>query len=318
MPAAEKEAQRTFFRSHPPSGACHDAHPRVAAVREGLCGRFSPAWQFDLAHRLSAATLLGGAALLIAVLGLGALAFVNRPLQYASFVAGWRLTTWASAVSLVVQGAMLTWLAFWVPAFFFHRYSPKLIVVVALGMAVAVVLAVAAIFRRLPRDNAVTGETIAQADAPQLWQRVRALAARLGTEPPAPHRGGHRRQLLRDRGAADRAGARAHGPNAVRQPSAAAGAGPARGRCGAGARTGPPGRWRYAQQCPPGPQAGAVRPLPERGARGRPVGAGVAAAHPSIARSSGSPSRGTAASANSAPTARPRTRCRPRASPGRS
>ncbi|AVS94203.1 peptidase M48 [Paracidovorax avenae] len=184
MPAAEKEAQRAFFRSHPPSGACQDTHPRVAAVRERLCGRFSPAWQFDMAHRLSAATLLGGAALLLSVLGLGALAFVNRPLQYASFVAGWRLTTWASAASLVVQGAMLTWLAFWVPAFFFHRYSPKLILVVALGMAVAVYLAVAAIFRRLPRDNAVTGETIAEADAPQLWQRVRALAARLGTEPP--------------------------------------------------------------------------------------------------------------------------------------
>ncbi|WP_019702431.1 hypothetical protein [Paracidovorax oryzae] len=67
MPAAEKEAQRAFFRSHPPSGACHDTHPRVAAVREGLCGRFSPGWQFDLARRLSAATFLAGAALLLSV-----------------------------------------------------------------------------------------------------------------------------------------------------------------------------------------------------------------------------------------------------------
>ena len=184
MPADEKAAQKEFFRNHPPSGACHDAHPRVAEVRERLCSPYSSAWQFDMARRVSLAVLLAGGVLLLVVLALGALAFANRPLQYASFMAGWRITTWASALSLVVQGALLTWLAFWVPAFFVHKYSPKLIILIGLGVAGAVWMAVSAIFRKVPRDNEVTGETLSEADAPQLWNRVRALAARLGTEPP--------------------------------------------------------------------------------------------------------------------------------------
>ena len=87
-----------------------------------------------MARKLSLWTLVASAALLLAVLGLGALAFADRKLQYASFVAGWRLTSWASATALVVQGTMAVWLSFWVTAFFFHKYSPKLVLFV--GFAV--------------------------------------------------------------------------------------------------------------------------------------------------------------------------------------
>ena len=105
-------------------------------------------------------------------------------MQYASFVTGWRLTTWASAASLLVQGALAVWLSYWVTAFFFHKYSPKLIVFVGIAVALGVFVAVAGVFRRVHFDNQAVGELVSEADAPALWKRIRHLAQRLNTEPP--------------------------------------------------------------------------------------------------------------------------------------
>ena len=184
MPAAEKQVQKDFYRANPPSTICTNQDPEVTDYREAMCETYGELWQFNLVRKLSLWSMVAGVVLLVAVLALGALAFVNRRLQYTSFVTGWHLTTWASATSLVVQGALAVWLSFWVTAFFMHKYWPKLIILVGIVVACGVFMAVVSIFKRVQLNNGVDGELISEADAPLLWARIRHMAERLKTEPP--------------------------------------------------------------------------------------------------------------------------------------
>ena len=184
LPSAEKQARKDYYRSNPPSTICNSTDPEAQDYRAAMCERYGDVWQFNMARTVSLGTLVASGVLLVAVLGLGALAFVDRKMQYASFVTGWHLTTWASAASLVVQGAMAVWLSFWVTAVFFHKYSPKLIIVVGLAVAAGVFVAVAGIFKRVQSDSRAVGELVSEVDAPMLWKRIRHMAQRLKTDPP--------------------------------------------------------------------------------------------------------------------------------------
>lgn len=184
MPPAEKQARKDYFLSNPPSTICDNRSAEAQEYREALCERFSDVWQFHMAHKVSFWTLVASVVLLLVVLGLGALAFADRTLQYSSFVVGWRLTTWASAAALVVQGAMAVWLSFWVTAFFFHKYSPKLVLFVGFAVLAGVLVAVAGIFKRVQSQSRAVGELVSEDDAPLLWQRIRHMARRLKTDPP--------------------------------------------------------------------------------------------------------------------------------------
>jgi len=184
LPSAEKQARKDYYRGNPPSTICSSTDPEAQDYRAAMCERYGDVWQFNMARTVSLGTLVASGVLLVAVLGLGALAFVDRKMQYASFVTGWHLTTWASAASLVVQGAMAVWLSFWVTAVFFHKYSPKLIIVVGLAVAAGVFVAVAGIFKRVQSDSRAVGELVSEADAPMLWKRIRHMAQRLKTDPP--------------------------------------------------------------------------------------------------------------------------------------
>lgn len=184
MPPAEKQARKDYFRQNPPSVLCGSTDPLAQDYREALCERFSDTWQFDMARTASLWTLVASGLLLLAVLGLAALAFADRTLRYTSFVAGWRLTTWASAAALVVQGAMAVWLSFWLTAFFFRQYSPKLVLVVGFAVLAGVLVAVAGLFKRVHSESRAVGEVVAEEDAPVLWKRIRHLAERLKTAPP--------------------------------------------------------------------------------------------------------------------------------------
>ncbi|MBV7431324.1 MULTISPECIES: M48 family metallopeptidase [unclassified Acidovorax] len=184
MAPAEKQARKDYYRSNPPSTICGSADPEAQDYREALCERFSDVWQFDMARKVAFWTLVAGAVLMVAVLGLGALAFADRTLQYTSFVTGWRLTTVASAAALLVQGAMAVWLSFWVTAFFFHKYSPKLVLFVGFVVLAGVLVAVRGIFKRVQSSNQAVGELVSEDDAPLLWKRIRHMAQRLKTDPP--------------------------------------------------------------------------------------------------------------------------------------
>ncbi len=131
--SADDKAQATeFYRSHPLSKACDATAPDDRDFHDKVCSPYSMQWQFHWADHAAIWTLVLGAALLAAALVLGALAFANRGLRYASFVAGWRLMTVSSAVEVVLQSAMLVWLSFWLTAYFWHSYYIKLIAIAVL------------------------------------------------------------------------------------------------------------------------------------------------------------------------------------------
>lgn len=172
-----------FFATHAPSESCAGVE-MIVAPDGGFCGTGSPLWQFWWVEKLAAWTLLGSVALLALMVALGRLAFARRAWQLGSFLAGRRVLVVASALMLVLQGAFATWLSYWVTAFFFDIYIPKLILLVAIVVAVAVFGAVRAILTRAKIDDRVQGERIAADAAPALWTRIREMAGRLGTAPP--------------------------------------------------------------------------------------------------------------------------------------
>lgn len=144
----------------------------------------SPLWQFQVVMDVSAYTLVAGILLLTTISGLGAAAFFDRRTQYLSFVIGWRLLTFACAVEVVIQGILLVWLSFWVTAVFFKIYILKLILVIAIGAALAVFYAVVCIFKRVPRGTDMEGEPVDKDNAPALWAHVRSLAEKANILPP--------------------------------------------------------------------------------------------------------------------------------------
>jgi len=184
LSAGDKAQATEFYRSHPLSRACSATAPEDKNFHDKVCSPYSMHWQFHWADRAAGWTLVLGAALLAAALVLGALAFANRGLRYASFVAGWRLMTVSSALEVALQGAMLVWLSFWVTAYFWHSYYVKLIIIAGIAAAVAVFYAIYTLFKKLPFGNEIEGEVVAEADAPRLWERIRQLAARVKTAPP--------------------------------------------------------------------------------------------------------------------------------------
>lgn len=184
MPAQEKQEAEAFFSSVLASTTCFSSDPRIASYRDGVCERFSSLWQFAATERTALVTVVCNTMLLFILAGLGALAFANRGAQYRSFVVGWRLLIGAAAAQVIVQGAFLVWLSFWLTAWFMEVYSIKLIAAIGLLVAVAVLTAVVAIFRKVSRDNRVHGEIVPPEQAAALWARVREFARRLDTSPP--------------------------------------------------------------------------------------------------------------------------------------
>ena len=180
----EKQATIDFYRQRPPSRICGNHEPQAQKYRDALCETYGELWQFDVLRRLALGTLLGGVALLATIGALGAVAFINRQWQYASFVVGWRVMMLASAAEVMLQGAMGVWLSFWVTAFFAQKYYIKLVAIVGLLVLAGVAVLVIKIFQRAPDNSTVDGETVSEADAPLLWRRIRHMAKRLKTAPP--------------------------------------------------------------------------------------------------------------------------------------
>jgi Zn-dependent protease with chaperone function len=184
LPSEEQEAVIDQFGRHPLSRICDDADPDAAKLRASACSTWGTVWQFDVARKASLGALALGAAILLAVAALGALAFANRSAQLWSLAVGWRLLMLGSAAEVVLQGAMCLWLSFWVTAFFFEKYYIKLVLVAAIFAMLGIFMVVAAIFRRPKLVNSVIGEVVGEQDAPRLWKRVREIAAKMKTAPP--------------------------------------------------------------------------------------------------------------------------------------
>lgn len=181
---AQKRQAADAYSDYSVTAVCASDAPEDEENREMACSRYSMLWQFHWAARVAVWTLVLGGLMLTSSLMLGALAFANRKLLYGSFVAGWRLLTGSSAVQVVLQSALVVWLSFWLTAYFWERYSIKLIGLAGILAVAAVFFAVYTLLKRMPSADEIEGEAVTETDAPRLWSHVRQLASRMRTAPP--------------------------------------------------------------------------------------------------------------------------------------
>lgn len=172
-----------FSSANPPSVLCRSESGAANSLPPGYdgCGDYQQiAWM----HQGSLASLGLGILSVFIVLLLAAIAYGSRDAQYWSFRAGWLYLQLSSVVQAVLQGVVFVLLSFWLTAFFFERYSPKLIVVSGLLALIAVFLVISLIFKRPGTDFSVAGERLGRDSSPLLWQHIEAICQRLRTQPP--------------------------------------------------------------------------------------------------------------------------------------
>lgn len=173
------------FRNTPPSSACSaTTDAALDAFRAEHCAPLSPKWQFVWANRISKVTVAGGVLLLLSCAWFGLAALRNREVQCRSVVNGWRVLVWGSMAELLVQGAMLTWLTYWLPATFWNKYFTQIIMLIAVLAGLAALSAIRTMCKRSSAAKVLDGEIITAQDAPELWARIGELAAKVGTPPP--------------------------------------------------------------------------------------------------------------------------------------
>jgi Zn-dependent protease with chaperone function len=185
MSSGDKQAAQAYYKANTASSTCFNGDPEVKQYRDDVCANYSEVWQFVVIEKLALLTLIGGGLLVALMLILGFLAFSRRSVQYVSFVFGWRTLTLASALEIILQGTFLVWLSFWITAYYWNEYVPKLIFIAGAVAVIAMFSAIISIFRKVKSDNVVQGELITPEAAPALWSRIREFADKLNTAPPA-------------------------------------------------------------------------------------------------------------------------------------
>ena len=111
-------------------------------------------------------------------------AFQSNRSQYWSLRLGLPVLQTTATIEVLGQGILIGFLSYWVTAHFLERFSPKFIGIMGVAVAVMVASILKVMFKRLDLTNEVEGEELTEAEAPHVWQRVRQMAAHLGTEPP--------------------------------------------------------------------------------------------------------------------------------------
>lgn len=140
--------------------------------------------QFSFMYQMSIWLLIATVGILAFIAILSIVAFMKREIQYISFVIGWRLLTVLTVIEVLLQGVITVWLSYWLTVFFFQVYIPKLILVVAVLVAMGVFYAIAGMFKRVDTKIYIEGEYISRASAAQLWNHIDTVAERLNTKAP--------------------------------------------------------------------------------------------------------------------------------------
>jgi len=184
MSPRQRLEAKTTVESITLAGLCRGTFPQFERLRTDTCAPGSEVWQFHAVRAVSLCATLLGISTLLAIVALALIGYFVPRLQVKVFTAGWWGLRAISGLEIVVQGALLVWLSFWLTAYFTHHYLPKLVLIAGLMAAAGVFAAVSAIFRRVPEDNTISGELIGETQAPHLWTRVKQLCVSLNTAPP--------------------------------------------------------------------------------------------------------------------------------------
>lgn len=166
------------------SALCADDSPETAAARADLAALCGDYQQIRWIKQASQASILLSLLTAVALGALAGLAFVGREAQYVALQAGWTWLQLASAAQVATQGLVAIGLSFWVTAFWFERFSVKLIFVIGALVLFGAFALIKSIFHRPDLSLPVVGKLILPTDAPALWERVMELARVTGTRPP--------------------------------------------------------------------------------------------------------------------------------------
>lgn len=165
-------------------------HPFSELVRnEAFGAQVDPKARFDYATfrwmiLLAVASIVAG----IGVFALGGICvLLSRQSQRAlhlSLSAGWQLLRIYGAIQVVVQGAMVLALSYWVTALWMHVYYPKLILIAGLLAVIGAFAVIKAIFKKPETGLQVDGVLLDPAGSPRLWADLGAICEQVGTAPP--------------------------------------------------------------------------------------------------------------------------------------
>lgn len=174
-----------FYGALEGGAICVSTALELGQIRQALGDACDDYGQFRWARRVAAASIGVG----LATLAVGALAtlaaFRARRLQIPAFRIAWNALRVASALQVAAQGLLLVALSYWVTVWWAEVYVPKLILIAAGLTVVGVGAILKAIFTKVDLVNEVEGKLVGEAEAPELWARLRTLAAGVGTEAPA-------------------------------------------------------------------------------------------------------------------------------------
>jgi Zn-dependent protease with chaperone function len=187
VPADQKEAVKKYnFAVFAPSKIC-GVEPKDEVTKqrqEKQCTYYETLGQFHIVQLVAFWTLVAGVGIFALILVLCGIAFINRRALYLSFLFSWRLLTVMTALEVTVQGALLVWLSYWLTAYFLERFSPKLVLMAAIVVALTAIYAVVRLFKWVKTRHRIEGEILTQQAEPILWARVKNIAAKMETAPP--------------------------------------------------------------------------------------------------------------------------------------
>jgi Zn-dependent protease with chaperone function len=141
-------------------------------------------WQFRWLIRTSFGSIVLSIA---AFLGVGLcvlMSLKSQLIQYYSLLVGWHALKIVGILQTLAQGLLLFAMSYWVPAFWFNVFIPKLTFVIGLLAIVGTFVVLMAFFKRLKSDMEVSGFRVDEPIAKQLWKRLQSICSTLKTDFP--------------------------------------------------------------------------------------------------------------------------------------
>ncbi|MDB6058608.1 MAG: hypothetical protein JWO95_2452, partial [Verrucomicrobiales bacterium] len=184
LTAEDKQQEIDFYNRVPVSRILASNKPEAKPMQAQFSGVSTRYATFRWMKRDAKICVASGLFALVAV-GLGVLcSFTSQKAQYWSLRVGWMILRPVAVVEVLGQAMLALALSYWVTAFYFESYYPKLIAVAGLFAVIAVLVIVKAIFTKIPQQAEIEGRLLTKEAAPELWQRVEQMAAKLSIAPP--------------------------------------------------------------------------------------------------------------------------------------
>ncbi len=187
LSAAEREQRlaaiakldfRRLCEDHPPE------YQRVTANLEnaGVCGNFA---RLRWGGKLSIGLVGLIAAATASMLALNRWARSSPNALIRGYRLGWTVAMTASTVQLLLLIPLLIYGIFEFGVLLANRFSPTLLIAIALGGGIALFGCMKILFRKVPLQfQEPMSREITPQESPELWETVRVAAQRLGTTPP--------------------------------------------------------------------------------------------------------------------------------------